>query len=206
MWAYPLTKKKEWPTSCRLSILNWHFRVTHPLAPFFCSRSEAYSQFPCMSHKSRGKGQRVAIRWMRRPINVLIWIILLSAVSIYSGYCMWRSIVCAGGSYFETHKLIPFRFEACLNVVPFSHCHERIQTARDRTTLRPDEKESAIFALPWANSNSQGPDNPRTGRKGEKKQLGGKKLLQKKEKLLLLLPAFGYLVSQAEKLEAVSPL
>ena len=28
-------KKKEWSTSCRLSILNWHFRVTHPLAPFF---------------------------------------------------------------------------------------------------------------------------------------------------------------------------
>ena len=98
--SLPPQKKKEWPTSGRLSILNWHFRVTHPLAPahpfsygmverlilerqhplapFFCSRSEAYSQFPCMSHNSRGKGQRVAIRWMRRPINVLIWIILLS--------------------------------------------------------------------------------------------------------------------------------
>ena len=32
--SLPPHKKKEWPTSCRLSILNWHFRVTHPLAPF----------------------------------------------------------------------------------------------------------------------------------------------------------------------------
>ena len=127
--------QKKWPTSCRLSILNWYFLVTHPLAPF-CSRSEAYSQFPCMSHNSRGKGQRVAIRWMRRPISVLIWI-----------------IQAVGGSYFETHKLILFRFEACLEAV-----YWRFVFCRCR----------AIFALPCANSNSQGQDNPKTGRKGKR--------------------------------------
>ena len=77
-----------------------------------------------------------------------------------------------GGSHFETHKLIPFRFEACLKAAYWRfvfcrcrapwvnsnsqeqvnpktrrkgkrhlRCHERIQTARDRTTLGPEEKE-----------------------------------------------------------------
>ena len=29
-------------------------------------------------------------------------------------------------------------------IAPFSHCHEQIQTARDRTTLGPEEKEKKL--------------------------------------------------------------
>ena len=139
--SLPPHKKKEWPTSCRLSILNWHFRVTHPLAPFFLFPIRGLQSIPCMSHNSRGKGQRVAIRWMRRPINVLIWIILLSVEATLRHISYFLSV----SKHVSRQPIGDLCFAV---VVPFSHCHERIQTARDRTTLRPDKKESAVFALP----------------------------------------------------------
>ena len=76
--SLPPHKKKRMADFLQTKHSKLAFSCHPSFGAVFCSRSEAYSQFPCMSHNSRGKGQRVAIRWMRHPINVLIWIILLS--------------------------------------------------------------------------------------------------------------------------------
>ena len=60
----PLLQKKRMADKCRLSILNWHFRVTYPLAPCFYFWSEAYS--PCMSFfYSAGARDK----WSQSPIK-----------------------------------------------------------------------------------------------------------------------------------------
>ena len=99
-----------------------------------------------MSYNSRGKGQCVAIRWMRRPIDVLIWIILLSVAAtlrhiskFLSGFvfCLCRAIFPLPWANSNSQG----QEDRTKRKAPVSHCHERIQTARDRTTLGPEEKK-----------------------------------------------------------------
>ena len=58
--------KKKWSTSWfRTTVSFWSALIWGTTTSFL----EAYSQFLCVSHNSGGKGQRVALHWMRRPIN-----------------------------------------------------------------------------------------------------------------------------------------
>ena len=69
--------------------------------------------------------------------------------------------------------------------------------------------QCAVEELSWANGRTevQSSKNLTTPQSyGWKKKQPGEKKTTTNKKLLLLLPTFGYLVSQAEKLEAVSPL